>query len=355
MDIKILVVDDSLSDLTIIKGVLSDYDLLTARNGLEAIDIIHSGQEIDIILLDLNMPQMNGFEFLEASQKLPQNQQITTLILTNDDEIDSEIRGLDLGAQDYIRKPLNFLSLRKRVEVHANLRRAQRQLQHYNEQLELAVADRTQELIITRDMTIHALTGLLEIRDMESGNHTRRTQWMIKALCEHLSQKKDYQDTLNESDIRKIFSTAPLHDIGKVGIPDNILLKPGPLTAEETEIMKRHIGYGVNALRYESDNNRKVAFIETAIEIIESHHEKYDGTGYPRGLSGKDIPLTGRLMAIIDVYDALVNKRVYKPAFSHLEALENIRQNRGTHFDPDIVDAFLEISGEIEQIALKYQ
>lgn len=354
MDMKILAVDDSMTDLVIIKGILNDYVVVTASDGVEAMEILDKDPSIDIMLLDLNMPRMNGFEVLEVMRNNPSHRRITTLILTNSDEVENEIKGLEMGALDYIRKPLNFLSLRKRIEVHINLRNARIDLEENNIKLERTVDERTKELILTRDITIHALTGLLEARNIETGNHTRRTQWMMKEMCEYLQTKDEYSCILTESYIGELFSTAPLHDIGKVGIPDSILLKPGKLTYEEFEIMKKHCMFGVNALQYEFGLHDMPSFVETAIEIIATHHEKFDGSGYPNGLKWDKIPLCGRLMAIIDVYDALVSKRVYKDAMVHDEALQILRESKGTHFDPDIVDAFMNIETTIKGISAKY-
>lgn len=354
MDIKILIVDDSKTDVALIRSMLSDYDVSIAYDGIEAMEFIKKNPDVDIILLDLNMPRMNGFEVLEALQKNEEYSKITSLILTNYDEIENEVKGLNLGAQDYIRKPLNLLSLRKRIEVHSRLSQSRKFLEQHNAILEQTVQERTKELVLTRDMTIHALSGLLEVRDIESSNHTFRTQLMMKALSEYLSKKEKYKNILTEPYIKELFSTTPLHDIGKVGIPDSILLKPGRLTPEEFEIMKKHTTYGVNALKYVSDEKYEFSFMHTAIDIIATHHEKFDGTGYPNGLAGEAIPLAGRLMAIIDVYDALVHKRVYKSAFSNKEALEIILSDKGKHFDPDIADAFFEIKDQIRHIAERY-
>jgi putative two-component system response regulator len=177
---------------------------------------------------------------------------------------------------------------------------------------------------------------------------------MMKALCEHLRFKAPYQSILTPAYIEELFDTSPLHDIGKVGIPDAILLKPGKLTPEEFEIMKKHTTYGVDALKAAGSEPSKLSFIKTASELIGTHHEKFNGAGYPNGLKGKEIPLSGRLMAIIDVYDALVSARVYKPAYSHEEAMKIIADGRGNHFDPDIVDAFFEIESEIWGIAKQF-
>ena len=348
---KVLVVDDSKSDVILISSMLKDYELFLAYDGVEAMDTINKYRDIDIMILDLNMPRMNGFEVLEAIRSDPFGYDIATLILTNYDEIDNEIRGLDLGAVDYIRKPLNMLALRKRLELHSYLINARKLLQQHNQLLEKTVREITEECNITRDMTVHALIRLLEIRNVESCNHTRRTQFMMKALCNHLRTKESFRNILTDSYIAELCNTSPLHDIGKVGIPDSILLKPGKLTAEEFEVMKQHTTYGVEALKFRNGDNIDLPFIKTATELVGTHHEKFDGSGYPNGLKGKEIPLPGRLMAIIDVYDALVNVRVYKPAYSHTEAMQIIAEDRAKHFDPEIVDSFFEIEEEIKAIA----
>lgn len=351
---KILIVDDSLVDLTLIRAILSDQVLYIARDGVEAMEVLGEHPDIDLMILDINMPRMNGFEVLEILRSDPKYAKIITLILTNSDELETEIKGLSMGAVDYIRKPLNIESLRKRIDIHARLKLATKQLEETNQHLEETVNERTREIALTRSVTIHALVGLLEVRDIESGNHTVRTQYIIKALCDHLAKQDAYKDILTESYIREIFETAPLHDIGKVGIPDSILLKPGRLTPEEFEIMKQHTTFGVKAIMDESMDSMP-SFIKTAIEIIGGHHERYDGSGYPQGLREDSIPLAARLMAIADVYDALINKRVYKPAFSHQEAKELIVDLRGKQFDPVVVDAFLACEDEIKAIADKYE
>jgi len=354
MNAKVLIVDDSATDRKIISSMLHDCHLINACDGIEAMDMIDQHPNIDLIILDLNMPRMNGFEVLEALQKSEEHKKLVTLILTNYDETENEIRGLDLGAVDYIRKPLNIESLRKRIEVHLNLARARRNIEEHNLLLEETVAQRTKELVVTRDITIEALVGLLEVRNIETSNHTKRTQLMMRRLCEHLKNKNNFKNVLTSDYITELVKTAPLHDIGKVGIPDHILLKPGKLDREEFEIMKKHTIYGVEALSHDFDNGYIPSFIKTGIEIAGAHHEKFDGTGYPNGLKGSDIPLSGRLMAIIDVYDALTSKRVYKPAYDHEYALQIIVNDSGKHFDPEIVEAFLEIEDSIFSISRQY-
>ncbi len=352
---KILIVDDSKVDMIMIQSILKDYNLQYAYDGMEALNILEKDPNIDLMILDLNMPNMNGFEVLEVMRRVPQYQKIVTLILTNSDELENEIRGLSLGAVDYIRKPLNLESLRKRIEIHVKLKNVSSLLEENNASLEKTVLKRTQELILTRNITIHALIGLLEARDLESSNHTKRTQLMIEALCGQLSKKETFKELLTENYIKEIVETAPLHDIGKVGIPDHILLKPGQLDEEEYKVMQLHVEFGANALKYELQDLEVPEFIRTAIECIEGHHEKYDGSGYPIGLKGEAIPLPGRLMAIVDVYDAIISKRIYKEAMRHEVAIGYINEQSGAHFDPEIVKAFLEIEDQIQAIVKEFK
>ena len=350
----ILVVDDSETDKILITDVLFGFMTLSASDGEEALQIIDTHDDIDVIILDLHMPRMDGFAVLTELRK--RGSDISVLILTNLGEIENEIRGLELGAVDYIRKPLNFLSLRKRIEVHLRLKAATQLVKEHNRILEETVERRTAEVMRTNEITINALVRLLEVRNIETSNHTRRTQWMMQVLCNRVAAFNRPGYELSPKFIDDLIRTAPLHDIGKVGIPDSILLKPGRLNPEEFEIMKRHVEYGVEALDYRMDESTaEISFIETAKEIIEFHHEWFDGTGYPKGLAGLDIPLPGRLMAIIDVYDALTNKRVYKDAISHKDALDILREERERHFDPVIFAAFMDVEPEILAISQRSQ
>ncbi|MFA6309636.1 MAG: HD domain-containing phosphohydrolase [Clostridia bacterium] len=350
MEIKILIIDDAKSDLSVIHDSLSDYDLLFANDGVEAMKIIKNNPSIGIIILDLSMPTMDGFKVLQTIKKNPAYDCIAILVLTNHNETENEVKALEAGAIDYIRRPLNVLSLRRRVEVHLLLKKAQRLTENLNIIEEVEIDEKTTEIVKKRDMAINSLIGLLEIRNIESSSHTRETQWMMKMLCEHLKTKKEYDKILSDEYVGDLIKTSPIHDIGKVGIPISILLKPGKLDPSEFEIMKKHTNYRADALMIDLDTDRDNPFIRTAIEIIGTHHEKYDGTGYPKGLKGEEIPISGRLMAIIDVYAAITNKRVYRPTFSHEKALDIIRKESGKHFDPKLVDAFLEIEKDIDRI-----
>ena len=350
----ILIVDDSQTDVLLITTILKDFETLTAYDGFQALEIIAAQHDIDLILLDLHMPRLDGFGVLKSLQA--QQCKTPVIILTNFDEIDHEIHGLELGAVDYIRKPLNILSLRKRIEVHLRLHKATKLITEHNRILEETVQLRTAEVVRTNEITINALVRLLEVRHIETSNHSRRTRWMMQALCNQLVTLNCPGYELSPKMIEDLVNTAPLHDIGKVGIPDSILLKPGRLDADEFAIMKTHVEHGVEALEYRMDpNDSPISFIEMAKSIIQSHHERYDGSGYPKGLAGQDIPLPGRLMAIIDVYDALTSRRVYKDKVSHQKALEILTEENQRHFDPVVFEAFMHIQAQILDIARRYR
>jgi putative two-component system response regulator len=352
---KILVVDDSSTDLLIIQNMLRDFTVNVARNGVEAIQAIDADPDIHLVILDLNMPIMDGFQVLQIIKDTPKYHHIRVIILTNMDEVENEIKGLSLGAVDFIRKPINLSSLKIRIEVHRKLLELQQEIEHANQILDMRIAKATEELVVTRDITIHALVGLIEARNFESYNHIMRTQQMMSCLCHHLATKIQYENVLTPEYIRLLVNTSPLHDIGKVAIPDSILLKPGRLTPEEFDVMKKHVEFGVAALKKELNPKVDIpAFIQTALEIVGYHHEKYDGSGYPNHLSGENIPLPGRLMAIIDVFDALINERVYKRAYSVEESTQIIKEGIGKHFDPIIATGFLEIIDDIVTINKRY-
>ena len=322
--------------------------------GLEALKLITNNPPYDVILLDLYMPNLDGFGVLEQL-KLMENT-IPVIILTNADEIDFEVRGLDMGAVDYIRKPVNRKSLHKRIEIQLALKESARIIQEHNAHLLQEVDDRTQDALRASEITIHALIQLLEVRNIKTSNHARRTSRMMGLLCRALQKRNTSGYRLTEGAIRELVRTSPLHDIGKVGIPDSILLKPAKLTSEEFEIMKLHVDYGVQALAYQgADSVVALAFIEMAKQIIQYHHERFDGSGYPAGLRGTHISLAGRLMAIIDVYDALTSDRVYKQAISHKAALDSIQSEKGAHFDPVIVEVFMEIEREIADVSSQWR
>ncbi|MDD2259160.1 MAG: HD domain-containing phosphohydrolase [Bacilli bacterium] len=348
---KIIVIEDSKTDRLIIESMLPDYRVYSAVNGLEGIDVINANLDAAVVILDLNMPLMNGFAVLKHLRSDEKYKNIKVIILTNSNEIDSELKGLELGAADYVRKPINIKSLRIRIDILLSLKEAQEKMEKQNYVLDRLVHEKTEELLKSKLITINALVHLLEKRNSETYKHTARTRKMMEVLLNHLRNNPFFEAELTDDFTDKLVNTTVLHDVGKIGIPDSILLKPGKLTDEEFSIMKKHVDYGVEALQLELENLESVpSFIKIALDVIGSHHEKYDGTGYPKGLKGNEIPLSGRLMAIIDVFDALVSHRVYRKAFSFAEAIKIIKKSIGTHFDPIIGKAFLEVKDQMYEI-----
>jgi putative two-component system response regulator len=298
---------------------------------------------------------MDGYEVCQGLKYNPKTRDIPVIFLTAKAEVEDEKKGLELGAADYITKPISPPIVLARVKTHLALKASANFLRDKNEYLELEIAKRTHEIAATQDVTILTMASLAETRDTDTGNHIRRTQHYVKALAEKLRNHPRFAHYLTERNIAMLFKSAPLHDIGKVGIPDRILLKPGRLDPAEFEIMKTHTTLGRDAIEYaEKSLGIKVEFLSIAKEIALSHQEKWDGSGYPEGLSGDDIPISARLMALADVYDALISRRVYKEPMSHEQAVEIILPGRAFHFDPDIVDAFVDIQDEFRAIAARY-
>ena len=348
----ILAVDDTLANIDVVKGVLAqDYLVQAALSGKMALKIIEK-QKPDLILLDIMMPEMDGYEVCKLLKSQAETKDIPIVFLTAKSQEDDETKGLALGAVDYITKPISPPILKERVKNHLILQASRNLLARQNEILEERVIERTMQLSELQDVAMVAMGALAESRDPETGNHIRRTQRYVKVFAIELAKHQKYQDFLTPEVITSLYKSAPLHDIGKVGIEDSILLKPGKLTDEEFEEMKRHTTYGRDALAaaeqsIESADN----FLIFAKEIAYSHQEKWDGSGYPEGLSGEDIPLSARIMAVADVYDALISKRVYKPAFSHEKAVSIIMEGKGSHFEPLLVDCFLVIADDFKQVA----
>ena len=352
----VLVVDDMPDNLSVMSGLLRpDYKVKLANSGERALQIVAGDGKPDLILLDIMMPEMDGYEVLRRLQFNPETEDIPVIFLTAMSASDDETVGLELGAVDYITKPINPAITLARVRNHLLLKRARDLLARQNQYLEEEVARRTREVVELQDGTIRAMASLAETRDNETGNHIRRTQHYVEVLARKLQHHPRFSEELTEAAIEMIFKSAPLHDIGKVGIPDRILLKPGKLTPEEFEVMKTHTTLGRDAIvAAEREASQTNPFFRYAKEIAYSHQEKWDGSGYPEGLVGNTIPLSARLMAVADVYDALISVRVYKEAFPHEVAVEIIRDGRGSHFDPDMVDAFLALSEEFRNIAQRF-
>ena len=352
----VLVVDDTPENLTLMGALLRDHFMVkVANNGEKALKIAMSDTPPDLVLLDIMMPGTDGYEVCRRLKATAATRDIPVIFLTARSDPDDERMGLALGAVDYITKPISPPILLARVNTHLALKATADFLRDKSAYLEREVALRTLEVQAIQDVTIMAMTSLAETRDNETGNHIRRIQLYVKALAERLRNHPRFEAVLNERMIELLYKSAPLHDIGKIGIPDSILLKPGKLTVEEFEVMKTHTTLGRKAIEdAERRLGMRVAFLSVSKEIAYSHQEKWDGSGYPQGLAGDQIPVSAHLMAVADVYDALINKRVYKAAFSHDQASSTIVKGKGTHFDPDMVDAFVDIAEDFRSIAQKY-
>jgi putative two-component system response regulator len=354
----VLVVDDTPDNLTLMSGLLKDkYKVKIANNGERALKVAMTGTPPDIILLDIMMPVMDGYETCRHLKENSETRDIPVIFLTAKAEVEDEMKGFELGAVDYITKPISPPIVMARVHTQLQLKRVRDYLKDQNAFLEAEVQQRTREVVAVQEVTILAMASLAETRDNDTGNHIRRTQFYVKALADKLRTHDRFRHLLDDDKtIDLLFKSAPLHDIGKVGIPDQILLKPGRFTPEEFEIMKTHTALGRDAIiAAERRLGLELPFLAYAKEIAYSHQEKWDGTGYPEGLSGDDIPISGRLMAVADVYDALICRRVYKEGMPHEKAVGIICEGSGTHFDPDIVAAFTEIAGDFIEIAKRYE
>ncbi|SDG70519.1 MULTISPECIES: two-component system response regulator [unclassified Duganella] len=352
----ILLVDDAPDNLVLMNDLLKDqYKVKIASSGEKALRIAQSGSLPDLILLDVMMPEMDGYEVCRRLKADPLTRDIPVIFLTAKTDVEAEKMGLDLGAVDYLTKPISPPIALARVRNHLLLKDSADFLRDKNLYLEKEVSSRTQEVMAIQDVTILSMASLAETRDNETGNHIRRTQYYVKALAEKLRHHPRFAATLTDGYINQLFKSAPLHDIGKVGIPDRILLKPGKFEPHEFEIMKTHTTLGRDAITHaEQSLGTSVPFLALAKEIAYGHQEKWDGSGYPEGVAGEAIPLSARLMAVADVYDALISRRVYKEGMPHDKAVSIIIEGKGAHFDPDMVDAFIELQEEFRSIAARF-
>lgn len=347
MDNTILIIDDTEENIDVLVDLLcQDYKLLVALDGQRGLELAEMNKP-DLILLDVMMPGINGYEVCKILQSKEEMKHIPIIFLTALSDDKDEAFGISIGAMDYIRKPFNPVIVYSRIKNYIMVK-------NYQNKLEQMVLDRTEQVERTKDTIIKSMGVMAEFRDPETGAHIKRTQHYLLELSNYLKSNKNYSDYLTEKTIEAMFKSAPLHDVGKVGVPDHILLKPGPLTDEEFTIMKEHALYGKMAIDKIREDLPNEYFIDFAHDIAYTHHEKWDGSGYPEGLKGNEIPISGRIMALADVYDALISERVYKPAFSHEEAKLIIVKGRGQHFDPNVVDAFLALEDRFIDIAKHY-
>ena len=366
---RILIVDDD----PVVSGMLgaslaaAGHTISEVNSGEAAMRALLGPQAQDlpdIVFLDIEMwDGIDGFEVCRRIKANAATCEIAVIFLTGKSEPAYEQLGFAIGAVDYISKPISAPIVLARVRTHLMLRTTAKMLDERNKHLELEVERRTEEvarnleeLRVSQEVTMIALASLAETRDNETGNHLYRTQHYVLALANQLRRHARFAAQLDDAVVDRLFKAAPLHDIGKVGIPDRILLKPGGLDPQEFEVMKTHTTIGRDAIeKAQRHAGVRVPLLETAMEIALSHQEKWDGSGYPQGLAGEAIPLSARLMAVADVYDALISRRVYKDAMSHAQAREIIAKGRGHHFDPDIVDAFLALEVDFQNVTLRFE
>lgn len=349
---RVLIVDDVRSNiLTLNEFLKKHYTIMMATSGQKALDICFSSIKPHVILLDVIMSGMDGYEVCRQLKANGETREIPIIFITSMNEVADEQYGLELGANDYIRKPVNPGICRIRIDHQLKLQQARSLLRDDKNHLEKLVRERSVELNQTQDITIQCIASLAETRDNETGNHILRTRSYMRVLSGELSKNPLYKDFLTDEQIELFAKSAPLHDVGKIGIPDEILLKPGKLTFEEFETMKQHTIYGGEALLEAEKQMGYNSFLKHAREIAYFHHEKWNGSGYPHGLTRHEIPLSARLMALADVYDALISTRCYKKAYSHDKAVSMINEGAGSHFDPLLVECFNNVREEIRLIA----
>lgn len=348
----VLIVDDTPVNLTLLAGLLKGhYRIKVASNGTKALELATASPP-DLVLLDVMMPEMDGYEVCRRLQATETTRRVPVIFLTAKDSTEDEELGFSVGAVDFIHKPISPPIVLARVKTHLGIKAWQDFMLDKNAWLEKEVSKRLSEINQLQDASIYVMVSLAEFRDECTGNHIRRTQEYVRLLAKRLAELPNHRSILTDAMINLLAKSAPLHDIGKIAIPDHILLKPGKHTEEEFAIMKTHTQRGYELLKQAGDFMGTCGeFLSLAMDIAQYHHEKWDGSGYPEGLAGRTIPLAARMMAVADVYDALRSKRPYKNAFSHEEAMDIVKQGRGSHFDPQVIDAFLCIVDEIVVIA----
>lgn len=348
----LLIVDDTPANLTVLADLLQeDYRVKVANNGIKALQYARAAPP-DLVLLDIMMPGMDGYEVCRQLKSDATTRNVPVIFLTAKVAIEDEERGFSVGAVDFIHKPISPPIVAARVRTHLAMKHWQDFMRDKNHWLEQEVQRRLSQVHRLQDASIYVMISLAEFRDECTGNHIRRTQEYMQLLARQLALLPRYTTLLTPDYVEMLAKSAPLHDIGKIAIPDHILLKPGKLDAAEFTIMQTHAERGYDILQ-RADNfmGDQGEFLDIALDIARHHHEKWDGSGYPHGLAGEAIPLTARLMALADVYDALHSARPYKPAMTHAQAADIILQGRGRHFDPEIVDIFIANAAAFVEIA----
>ncbi|MDR1218316.1 MAG: response regulator [Treponema sp.] len=347
----IMIVDDSIANLKIGKNALmSLYNVFTVPSAKKMFELLERNKPA-LILLDIDMPDMDGYEAITLLKKAPGTLNIPVIFLTGKSEIEDEVKGLTLGAIDYISKPFSPFILRKRVEVHILvnsqqevLEKQRKELQEFNGNLQNLVAEKTKTVVELQNAVLKTMADIVDCRDDVTGGHNERVQAYLKILVDGLIEWKLYESVTQKWDVDLLLLSSQLHDIGKIGISDSVLQKKDALNEEEYEIMKGHTTLGVGVIEKIEAKSSACDFLEYAKIFAGTHHERWDGAGYPQGLSGESIPLLGRLLAIADVYDAITSKRPYKKALTHDKAVRLITAGKGAHFAPDLIDLFEKVA-----------
>jgi putative two-component system response regulator len=347
---KIILVDDNPSNLRSGKNVLSEkYEVYTAPSAAKMFEILADVKPA-MILLDIEMPEMNGYEAIKILKAKKETRDVPVIFLTGKTDTENELEGLDLGAVDYITKPFQPALLLKRIEVHLlveaqkkTLETQQKELKDFNDNLQKMVEEKTKTVLELQDAILKTVADMVESRDDITGGHIERTQRGVGLLVGGLRDHPVFGREIAGWDIKLLLQSSQLHDVGKIAISDRILQKPGKLTDEEYEEMKKHAAFGVQIIEKIEASTSASDFLKYAKIFAGTHHERWNGSGYPKGLAGENIPLQGRIMALADVYDALVSERSYKKAFSHAEAVKIIHESKGTQFDPALTDVFITV------------
>ena len=348
----ILLVDDNPANLQLGINVLEEkYDVVTAPSAEKMFKLLENSDPAampDMILLDVDMPEMNGYDAIKVLKGKPKTKDIPVIFVTGRTDSGDELEGLFLGAIDYITKPFQPPILQKRVEVHLLVEEQKKilesqaaALQNFNDNLQKMVKEKTRDVLELKNALLKTMAELVECRDDITGGHIERTQRGIKIILEEIEQSNIYSNETKTWDLDLLLQSCQLHDVGKISIDDNILKKPGSLDKNEFELMKKHAFFGEQIIEKIQTLTKESDFLKYAKIFAANHHEKWDGSGYPRGLKEDQIPLLGRIMAIVDVYDALISERPYKKAFTHEEAIQIIREGSGKQFDPALVEVFI--------------
>jgi len=338
---KAILVDDNPINLKLGRNALmGKYDVFTVPSAEKLFELLEK-TFVDIIILDVMMPEMSGYDAIKVLKSNPRTANIPVMFLTSKSDVNSELDGFIYGAVDYISKPFSPQLLLKRVDVHVLVESQKKELEKINKNLHRIVEEKTEEIQELQNAIIKTMSNLVEYRDDVTGGHIERSEQFLMLLTEEMIKRNVYFDEVKDWDMKQFYQSSQLHDVGKIAIRDNILMKPAKLTVEEFNEMKRHTFFGEKVIEKIQERTRENAFLTHAKIMAGTHHEKWDGTGYPRGIAGNKIPLQGRLLALVDVYDALISERPYKKPFPPVQALEIIKQGSGVHFDPVLVEIFI--------------